>query len=985
MRAFGRKRRDGPRCPSLSRFYRFVRLGAIPIALAGSTRPLDAQLFARPWLDWHTIHAGRFDVHYPSSLAAWARFVAERLPAVDSAVTTLVGYTPGTRVQIVVEDPFGISNGFAFTLIDRPAIVFWASPPDPRESIGQFRTWGEMLAAHEYGHVAHLTRPSRNPLERFFWRLAPVDLGPIALRSPRWVVEGYATYIEGRVTGTGRPHGVWRPATLRQWAIEGRLPTYGQLSSWSDFSGGEFAYLAGSAFLEWLAERHGDSSIVDVWRRLTARSRRSFDDAFSGVYGDPPAIVYDRFRAEVTAEAVGLDSAMSHRTVEGDLVQHLARGTGDPAISKDGTHVAVVLRSASRPSRVVVWNTAPQPDTLDRRGRERLLEKDPEDVPSRPVYPRPKRAIATLVARDGRSFEDPRWMPDGRHILLWRPTRRADGSLRPELYSWEYARHSVRRLTRQASVRNADPAPDGQRAVGLRCPGGHCDVVTVDLQSGAVQLVASGDVLTTYARPRWSPDGHTIAVAQQRENRWRIALLDDRGASSPRFVDPDDGASRFDPSWLNATTLVVVSDRAGAPDLERIDVGGGAAASGALTRVTGAAVAPEPNAADGSIWFLSLYSRGYDVRRLRAATAIIDSAASPLLDPRLGPVAMAPPTMVRAFAPSPTVGTDYGTGTRTTRWLPAASVSTAGREATFALVNTDAVGRLTLLGQLALGSGDVWRGAAVDAAWRFWRPTLSAALFDASVSYPLIDIAPVLFFHRDRSIGARVRGDLSHAFDRSELRAGLGGTTSRLDEQINNTAFQSSRELGFAEARWGTGRSGDQGSVSGVLSANLSAGRMADTSFQRLLAAIRVRAYARGFSPVELNASYGQLSRGAPLFERFTIGGPPLTLLDPSLYTQRVSMAAMPTGVVTGERVLIYRLATSLLGLSPFYWAGSAHDGSGGFRDWHRVVGAEILIDQSELPVLGLPGARLLSGVGYSLDSPFAHETRAYLSITLRP
>ena len=173
------------------------------------------------------------------------------------------------------------------------------------------------------------------------------------------------------------------------------------------------------------------------------------------------------------------------------------------------------------------------------------------------------------MSRDGRSFEDPRWFADGKRLLLWRATRRADGALRPELYEWDVARRKVRRLTSDDGLRDADPAPDGRRAVALRCTGGHCDVVTVDFPSGAVRVVAAGDVFTSYARPRWSPDGRTIAVARQRDNRWRIALLDSAG-SAPRFADPDDGANRFDPSWFGPTSLVAVSDRSGAPNLERI-------------------------------------------------------------------------------------------------------------------------------------------------------------------------------------------------------------------------------------------------------------------------------------------------------------------------------------------------------------------------------------------------------------------------------
>ena len=78
-------------------------------------------------------------------------------------------------------------------------------------------------------------------------------LSPIAANAPRWVVEGYATYVEGRVTGSGRPNHAYRAAILRQFALEGRLPGYGQLNGGSGWVYGSFAYLAGSAFFEWLA------------------------------------------------------------------------------------------------------------------------------------------------------------------------------------------------------------------------------------------------------------------------------------------------------------------------------------------------------------------------------------------------------------------------------------------------------------------------------------------------------------------------------------------------------------------------------------------------------------------------------------------------------------------------------------------------------------------------------------------------------------
>ncbi|HKO17227.1 MAG TPA: hypothetical protein VJU87_13395, partial [Gemmatimonadaceae bacterium] len=615
-------------------------------------RAAGAQLLVRPWLHWETIQTAHFAVHYSPALAAWAGSVAEHIEAVDSAVTAVVGFTPAERVQILVEDPYEISNGFAFPLLRHPAIVFWATPPDPREDIGSYRVWSEMLSSHEFAHVAHLARPSRNPFTRMLWRVLPVDLGPIPLRAPRWVIEGYATYVEGRVTGSGRPHGVWRPAILRQWAIEGRLPTYGQLSAWSDYEGSAFAYLAGSAYLEWLARRAGagDSSLVHVWRRLSARRSRSFDEAFTGVYGDAPAVLYGRFAAELTASAMAAARRLAAAgLVEGEMIQHLAWGTGDPALSPDGSRVALVLRAGTRPSRVVVWSTAPEPDTTDARVRARLQRRDPEDVPAKRFYPAPRRPLATLRARGGRSFDGPRWLRDGRRVLVWRFGRRPDGSFRPDLYLWDTQRGGVRQVTHGAGVREADPTPDGRSAAAIRCGGGHCDLVMVDLHSGAVRTLAAGDARTTFYRPRVAADGRTIAVAMQRDGRWRIVLVDAAaGAASPppQPIDPDDGADRFDAAWVSPNVLVVVSDRTGTTNLERLELNAAhsrTVATRELTRVTGAAIAPDPDAADSSIWYLALHSRGYDVRRLTPHDSVARPDSQPLRDARLVPAVPQPP------------------------------------------------------------------------------------------------------------------------------------------------------------------------------------------------------------------------------------------------------------------------------------------------------------------------------------------------------
>src|SRR5437868_7134739 len=83
------------------------------------------------------------------------------------------------------------------------------------------------------------------------------------------VLEGYATVVEGRITGSGRPAGSLRAAILRKWAVSGRLPSYAQLNADRRFLGMSMAYLVGSAYLEWLEQRGGPESLRHLWARMT--------------------------------------------------------------------------------------------------------------------------------------------------------------------------------------------------------------------------------------------------------------------------------------------------------------------------------------------------------------------------------------------------------------------------------------------------------------------------------------------------------------------------------------------------------------------------------------------------------------------------------------------------------------------------------------------------------------------------------------------
>jgi hypothetical protein len=946
---------------------------ASTFALGGSGA---AQVATRPFVDWRTVRTEHFDVHYPAEMEAWTLDVASRLESVREAVTQMVGSAPGRRVTIVVEDPSVQSNGSAFPFLEAPVISMWPTPPDPRSQLGNHRGAGEQLAVHEFTHIAHLTRPSRNPRERFLASLLPVQLGPVTRKAPRWITEGYATYVEGKLTGSGRPHSVIRAAILREWALEGKLPTYAQMSAGGGFNGGSMAYLAGSAYLEWLVARSGEESLQHLWRRMSARQDRGFAEAFAGVYGGLPQDLYGRFTVDVTERALQARRTLSAAGLEyGDTVQRLSWTTGDPTVSPDGKHLAIVLRGApGTPSRVVVWNTAPETnDTAYARAVRRMLERDPQDVAPVRAGPRPKRPLATLLAVNGRGHDAPRFLPSGTEVLVIRSEPTGEGVLRPDLFVWTWKTGRLRRVTHEASIVSADPAPDGRTAAAVRCAGGICDLVRVGLADGRAQVLAKGSPTRVFSRPRFAPDGRTLVASVQERGRWRIARVE-AASGEWSYVDPDDGASRYDPSFLTgAASLVETSELGGIANLETLDLA--TRATRPLTRVTGAAVAPEPDPATGAVFFLSLHGKGLDLNRVRPDSVALGQALA--LAPSLSPVAPPPPapgdSLPRSRVSPPH---EYGIGPRRMRVLPAGSVEVDGAAAGLTLTSSDPVGRLTLMARGLIGGGAEERGASVSAAWRGSRPSLHGDLFWMRRRPSERGFSPL-------SLDADYAGGTAfaeRAWGSGRLRQSLrgGGSLGRLDR---GDADAGQRGLGFVEYAGSFTRARGAAYTALALSMNGSAGRTEGAGWQRGVATLTLAAGSPLLS-LRGDATVGVVGRDAPEWERFVVGGAQTQLADAAIFSQRISMAGLPFGTAAGTQVLALRGSTRLGLLTPYYWAATT---SGDLEGWHRVVGAEASYAFTGGNILFLPAARFLAGAAYSLDDPWRHRARIYASVAYRP
>lgn len=958
------------------------------LLLLAAAPPVRAQYLTRPERDWESIETAHFRLHFPAEMRSWVLPVAERMESYAAAVNAMVGNAPAARVTVMVEDPGNVSNGFAVPLLEAPVIFLWPTPPSPTPGFGQHRGWGEVLAVHEYGHVAHLTIPSRNPAERLLWRLLPARVGPVARKSPAWVIEGYATYLEGRLTGSGRPHSVGRAAVMRQWALEGRLPTYAQLDGATTYLGGSMRYLVGSAFLEWLAERKGEASLDHLWRRMSARQRRSFAEAFRGVYGAGPDDLYGAFFTEVMAKALeGRRQLQAAGIVEGELVQKLAWGTGEPALSRDGERVAVVLRTPSQPSRLAIWSShddGRDSASAGARARRvaRMLERDPLDIAPFDSFPPPRRALQVLYAVGGRGHENPRWFADNARLLVSRDEPLGDGAVRPDLFIWDTRNGHVQRVTHGAGIRWGDPSPDGTRAAAVRCDAGSCGLVLVDLGSGRWTPIAPGSPTVTWHRPRWSPDGRRIAASVQRDGRWWTYVVD-AATGSARPVDPGDGANRHSPSWTPEGTLVVVSERGGVANLELLDPESNVPRT--LTRVLGSVAAPDVGPR-GDIWYLALHAKGYDVRRLPLHQALANGADPVVaLDARLAPAAVEPPDVGRSFTAHAVAGPQsYGAGPRAWRVLPGASLGPDGDMVSLMAANVDPVGRLSVVAQGGVGSRGAWRGGSLAAALRLWPVRLEASgwhVEQAPSRQAAGRLAAGDIDARLSGAGLAARFDRDRGGGRYSLRA--GGSLARLDA---GALAGASRAMGFAEMRAAVEWSRRGIVARPQLRAQVAQGETGGDSWRRGWATV---ALALGGTPLPLRAeatigATTAADAGTPgrAFEQFAVGGGDPPFLDGAYLGQRVAIPAVPVGLASGRRLGLVKLSTRIAGAQPYAIWVAAGDSLTRFQ---RVLGVEREWDVPTIGFARLPGVRARFGAGYSMDAPYRQKVRPYLGITYRP
>ena len=886
-----------------------------------------------PAADWQTITTPHFRVHYPAPYEAWAARAASRVESIRDAVTAEIGFTPDEVIDVIVSNPIADPNGVAWPILRSPRVVFYTDAPDPEEQIGAYSDWIDLLAVHEVAHVIHMSRPSRNPTRRFIEQYV-LPISPITLEAPRWVLEGYATVIEGRLTGAGRPPGTMRALILRKWAAAGNMPTYDELDGDGRFLGMSMAYLAGSAYLEWLEQRSGAGSLRNLWRRMTARQQRSFDEAFTGVFGDSPDRLYGVFVAELTASAMAIHRATPDH--DGDLWMETARASGDPSVSYDGTQLAMVQRERDEPPRLVVYDTSANDEEqrkYDKRIKE-MLERDPEDVAPLRTSPLPRDEFNSYRAPDGGDITTPRWLRDGSAILFAHRQPDAEGYLHHDLFLWEPETGYSERLTHLADVRDADPFPDGRSAVAVRSRYGMTQLVRVDLGTGAITAITEPG-FNPVAHPRLNVDGTKIAYIRHQSGAWSIVTREVASGTErviPGYTWPE--WDRKSPNDLFATW----SSR-GFAEVHHI-AGDGSVRW--LTRSTGGAFQPAP-APDGRVFFMSLEPDGFVVRVIDGANeapavADIDLAFVPAVAPLAARTE--PFTLGRIAAGEP-----YGIGRQ--EWSTVSGVNAAVDETAIELGLRfgDILGRLSTLVIGSFGRENGQDGLAVASVWRGWPVEVAAHVFHAEDQ-------------RETREGIEVRGGWERYTPLTALRIEAGGLAGDVD-------------LGFAAAGLALERLVGSWSADAFLAAAAETG-----SFDHARGSIDVEV-SRGNMRFGMGYQYDVAKEG----DFVEVGGLPSSIVPDSAFAKRIFDPALAAGTLRGERYNGFRAEAQLpvIPLTGFYQKHRTD------LDDASLAGVTLSLSSDPFPILRVPGLDATLGAAMRVDDSEDDDIQWWIGMRWRP
>jgi len=541
---------------------------------------LSAQPAARaaaydPRLTWRTLETPHFRITFHGGEEVLAERFAAGAEQAWSDLHTEMQWTPRRKTELMLVDSTDSANGFAYIMPVNTIVVYVTTPGDD-STLSNYDEWSSSLVMHEYTHILHLDSVEGVPaaIRSFMGRIIAVNQV-----SPRWVVEGLATFQETRHSTGGRGRSTIADMVKRATALEGTFPPLGNLDGFQVAPpGGNLRYLFGQDFIQFVSDRYGEHVWTD-WTHMYAGSvpfwlpsKRALGGRMQHLYEEWKEAFFARYeRQRQTVEAWGLTDYR--------LLNRRDQSCAGPTFSPDGGHIAWSCSTPTDGSAIYVAG----PDGED-----------------------PKVELKNYFAA---SFA---WRPDGQAFAFSGLHTVSTYNTFEDIYFHKLG-GGVDVLTKGARARDPAFTRDGRDLW----------IVTNKLQQTQLAHLSIDqkiDNVTSYAddtqvsTPRPSPDGRTLAVSVFKDGSRDLWLYTPDGQPWRKITD--DAAADIHPAWsADGRTLYFSSDRTGIYNIYALDLE--TERLWRVTNVLGGAFAPSPSPDGQKLAFESYSADGTDIGLLR--------------------------------------------------------------------------------------------------------------------------------------------------------------------------------------------------------------------------------------------------------------------------------------------------------------------------------------------------------------------------------
>ncbi len=469
---------------------------------------------------------------------------------------------------------------------------------------------------------------------------------PFASSPPGWFMEGMAEYLSVGEIDTNTQ--TW----LRDAALEGYLIPINVLAYVGDIR----VYRFGQSIFEYIADTYGIQKIGEILKRT--RRMGSMERALESSTGLTIEVLSKKWQEAVRKEYLPQiadyekpDAIASKLT---DSAHDLSDFNVAVGVSPSGTQMVYISDKS-------MYNNVYLASAIDGKVFKKLVEGE------RTASFEQLRFFNTSIA----------WSPDEKVVALPAKVGGEDA-----IYLIEIPSGKIKRKLRFGldAIYSPSWSPDGRRIAFVGIRHGWSHLMVADADGKNLRELISGPYAVR--EPVWSPDGTQLAYATDEGEgtdlsrlifgKLRLALLD---VESRRVtVLPKQRGSNFSPQWMpDGKSLVFVSDRAGIPNIYRMDLATADSyrLSNLLNGVSGI-VADAPCislSADGKRLLFTAFTRGgwdiYSVRDPRRFLASspeflagagsdahsISLAPPPVAAPRTEPAARAAVAAVSGPAP----------------------------------------------------------------------------------------------------------------------------------------------------------------------------------------------------------------------------------------------------------------------------------------------------------------------------------------------